>query len=147
MGIFLLTAAAAPGAGATPSATNTYCLAVASVGRSTGTHSTGPVGRSRIVAHCAQGKVIGLVAVEPGLRVRLQGNGDYWARYTIDATGRTGALSRLTGGRSPVEDRLVACVVYVADPITQNHELLIETFPDGWWYTASLPHDRRIVLA
>jgi 2-polyprenyl-6-methoxyphenol hydroxylase-like FAD-dependent oxidoreductase len=97
------------------------------------------------VAHFAQDKVMGLAALGRGLRIKLKTSIAYASRCAIDATGRAAVLSRLTGSPIRVDDRLVAVVAHVADPVAQDHELLVETFSDGWWYTAALPHGRRIV--
>lgn len=98
-----------------------------------------------LVTHFTPDKVVGLVSGERRLRVLLKQAAGYSARYAIDATGRTAVLTTLAGGRNRVEDRLVAGVTHVADRHAENPELFLETFPDGWWYTALLPHGRRIV--
>lgn len=98
-----------------------------------------------VVTHFAPDKVVGLVSGERGLSVLLKQAAGYSARYAVDATGRAAVLTKLAGGRNRVEDRLVAAVTHVGDRRAENPELFLETFPDGWWYTALLPHSRRIV--
>ena len=44
-------------------------------------------------------------------------------------------------------DRLVGIVMLFEGATDDGVGLLIETFADGWWYTAALPEGRRIVAA
>jgi flavin-dependent dehydrogenase len=67
------------------------------------------------------------------------------ARFVIDATGRAAAFARSAGARRERYDRLVAfwCVLPAAD--ADDHATLVESFAQGWWYTAGLPGGRRVV--
>ena len=56
-------------------------------------------------------------------------------------------LARQNGVRFENLDRLVGSVMLFEQATDDGAGLLIETFPDGWWYTAALPDDRRIVAA
>ncbi len=85
------------------------------------------------------------------------------ARFVVDATGRAGALGRLCGLRPVKVDDLVGCFVYFERASDDGRggdddrvgddgrggdevpELLVETFRDGWWYTAAVPEGRRVV--
>lgn len=78
------------------------------------------------------------LALDDGLRIA--------ARFIVDATGRSATLARAIGLRSVTLDKLVGCSIQVADEAGDGGELLIETFADGWWYTAGLPGGRRIVM-
>lgn len=64
----------------------------------------------------------------------------------VDATGRGAAFARVMGARREAFDRLVAfsCVL-PAPPGPGDRATLIESFPQGWWYTAGLPGERRVV--
>lgn len=68
------------------------------------------------------------------------------ARFVVDATGRSAAFARAMGARREAFDRLVAfsCVL-PAPPEPGDRATLIESFPQGWWYTARLPGERRVV--
>lgn len=67
------------------------------------------------------------------------------ARLVIDATGRAAAFARSAGARRERYDRLVAfwCVLPAAEG--GDHATLVESFAQGWWYTAGVPGGRRVV--
>jgi flavin-dependent dehydrogenase len=67
------------------------------------------------------------------------------ARFIVDATGRSAALARCLGLRPISFDRLVGGSIHFAADATDRGELLVETFADGWWYTALLPGGYRVV--
>ena len=69
------------------------------------------------------------------------------ARFLIDATGRGATLARQNGVAYENPDRLIGSVMLFGAAPDDGVGLLIETFPDGWWYTAALPEGRRIVVA
>jgi flavin-dependent dehydrogenase len=79
--------------------------------------------------------------------VRLDSGTDITARFLIDATGRGAVLARQNGVRFENLDRLVGSVMLFEHAVDDGAGLLIETSPDGWWYTAALPDNRRIVAA
>jgi flavin-dependent dehydrogenase len=97
------------------------------------------------VAHHLRDKVAGLAAVDGGWQARLRGGATLTARFAIDATGRSAALSRALGLRPVALDRLVARVVLLADVTDDGEGLMIEADADGWWYTAAIPDGRRVV--
>jgi len=78
-------------------------------------------------------------------RVRLDDGRQMSARFLVDATGRGATLARMHGARFENLDRLVASAVLFDDVPDDGTGLLIETFADGWWYTAALPARQRIV--
>jgi len=78
-------------------------------------------------------------------RVRLSNGAEHTARFVVDATGRGSAVARAQGVRLETSDRLAGSVVLFDDAPDDGAGLLIETFGDGWWYTAALPNNRRIV--
>jgi flavin-dependent dehydrogenase len=62
------------------------------------------------------------------------------AGVLIDATGRTARIGRALGGRRLLLDRLVGVATeWVGVDVAQRGHLLVETSPDGWWYSAPLP--------
>jgi flavin-dependent dehydrogenase len=66
----------------------------------------------------------------------------------VDATGRGAAISGKVGGRWRRVDRLVAAVGLLTPSGTAavDSATLVESIPDGWWYSAALP-DGRLVAA
>lgn len=66
------------------------------------------------------------------------------AMAVIFATGRQAALARALGARRRAIDKLVGIAVEYAgaepDGVTR-----IEACEDGWWYSAALPSNRRVV--
>jgi len=73
------------------------------------------------------------------------------ARFVVDATGRRSVLARALGARRHRLDRLVAAVASfdlgdaAAAAPDEHARLLLEGAADGWWYTALLRGNRRIV--
>jgi flavin-dependent dehydrogenase len=69
------------------------------------------------------------------------------ARFVIDATGRASPLAAALGARHALFDRLVglAARIEAADAPSQCYTL-VETAPDGWWYSAPLPQGGLIAL-
>lgn len=71
------------------------------------------------------------------------------ASWLVDATGRRAAVARRLGARLFATDSLV-CVYGVAvpagaPPLDTDTRTLVESDPDGWWYTALVPGGRRTV--
>jgi 2-polyprenyl-6-methoxyphenol hydroxylase-like FAD-dependent oxidoreductase len=72
-------------------------------------------------------------------------------RRLVDASGRRCVVARQQGVRRRADDALTAvyAVFQQAGDATnpdQDSRTLIEAAPDGWWYTARLPSDRRVVV-
>lgn len=68
------------------------------------------------------------------------------ARVLVDATGRSAKLARHLGAKRLLFDRLVGVATHwtgVAE--TERGHLLVESAPDGWWYSAPLPEDGAMV--
>jgi len=78
-------------------------------------------------------------------RVRLSDGARHTARFVVDATGRGSTVARAQGARLETRDRLAGSVMLFEDAPDDGAGPLIETFGGGWWYTAALPDDRRIV--
>ncbi len=76
------------------------------------------------------------------------GHRDVSARWVIDCTGRRAWASRAIGVSRIGHDRLVGLVMVYAqqDPIDRDATTLVESAPDGWWYTARIPNGRRVVV-
>lgn len=86
----------------------------------------------------------------------LERDGDGWrvdtgaetlrAKVVIDAAGRSAPLARRLGAQLRVTDRLACGWVYGRDTGTGSRGLTyVEATEDGWWYTAPIPNDRRIL--
>jgi flavin-dependent dehydrogenase len=73
--------------------------------------------------------------------VDVAGAGTITARAVVDATGRPAALVRQTDGPPRRDDALVAEIRWYDGGRDERTAAgaLIESFADGWWYSASLP--------
>jgi len=76
-----------------------------------------------------------------GVRARL--------RWMIDCTGQRSSLARRAGARRVTLDQLVAFVASCAPRSTMAPDVdlttLVESGPDGWWYTSRLSSSARVV--
>lgn len=80
-----------------------------------------------------------------GWGVTLSDGTAHRARFVVDATGNAATLARQCSLPSLSIDRLVGCCLLVGSRSDGTEGLMIETFPDGWWYTAALPNGERVV--
>ena len=74
------------------------------------------------------------------------------ARYVIDATGRSASFARAMGAERRILDQFsVICGYFQRPPHASRSQpsrsqlSLLESQPDGWWYTAAVPGDELIV--
>jgi flavin-dependent dehydrogenase len=67
------------------------------------------------------------------------------ARFLVDATGNAAVATRFCGARAVAFDRLVSFGKFFEDRTAADPRTIVETFADGWWYTAALPGQRRFV--
>lgn len=68
------------------------------------------------------------------------------SRWLIDATGRRSAIARAQGVNRCADDGLIALfAVFNSQPVDEDSRTLIESGPDGWWYTALVPSGQRVV--
>jgi flavin-dependent dehydrogenase len=83
-----------------------------------------------------------------GWLLEIEGGGSVEARAVVDATGRPARFARLHGVRPRRDDALVADIRwYTCDaPHLVAAGALVETVPDGWWYTAWLPEGRAVAM-
>lgn len=83
-----------------------------------------------------------------GWRLEIEGGGTVEARVIVDATGRAAQFARRQGVRPRRDDALVAEIRWYVDDRPQRvaEGALVETVPDGWWYTASLPDGRAVAM-
>jgi len=83
-----------------------------------------------------------------GWLLEIGGGGTVEARAVVDATGRAARFARRHGVRPRRDDALVAEIRWYQDDRPQRvaEGALVETVPDGWWYTASLPDGRAVAM-
>ncbi|PPC90352.1 MAG: hypothetical protein CTY34_08090 [Methylobacter sp.] len=95
------------------------------------------------------GKVRALTKAGENWRIDCGAAGVLTGRCVVDATGRSAALSRFAGLKPVNHDRLTACVGFFEASINKQHPAadaaVVETFREGWWYTAATPSGQRVV--
>jgi flavin-dependent dehydrogenase len=80
------------------------------------------------------------------LRLGGAGPDEVRCRLVIDATGRRAVVARRLGARRERRDRLVALYgVAAARERDRDSRTLVESAPEGWWYTALIPRRRRVL--
>jgi flavin-dependent dehydrogenase len=67
------------------------------------------------------------------------------ARFLADATGRAATIARGLGGSVVSLDALTGFSRFFPADEDSDPHTLIESVPDGWWYTAALSDNRRVV--
>ncbi|MFE7629577.1 NAD(P)/FAD-dependent oxidoreductase [Kocuria sp. NPDC057446] len=77
--------------------------------------------------------------------LELSSGGFFESWVVVDGTGRSARIGRMLGAERIPLDRLVAITV-TADRTAEAGHLLIETVPDGWWYSAPLPSGRLVAM-
>ena len=66
------------------------------------------------------------------------------AQYVIDASGRQSRFARSLGIRRHIEDQLMAC--WLTLPNTQQNTMsTITASENGWWYSAVVPNNQRVI--
>jgi flavin-dependent dehydrogenase len=68
------------------------------------------------------------------------------ARFVVDATGRRAAFARRMGASFKNIDRLVGFGRFAKDGKDHDPGSVVESFEDGWWYTAGLPDGLRFFV-
>lgn len=67
------------------------------------------------------------------------GTEDVRARVLVDATGRAARIARRLGVRRLQFDGLVGVAAICPAGTAERHHLVVESVPEGWWYSAPLP--------
>jgi flavin-dependent dehydrogenase len=98
------------------------------------------------VASFLKANAKGLMQGPEGWRLSLSDGTEHRARFVVDATGHAAALARQCGLPQRNIDRLIGCCLHVGSRSDGTEGLMIETFPEGWWYTAAVPGGGRIVV-
>ncbi|AQR69216.1 hypothetical protein BZG29_13345 [Janthinobacterium sp. LM6] len=105
--------------------------------------------RQRGAALLASARVADIAPDDGGWRVRLEtprGPCDAAARIVIDATGRSARLARKAGAQRRHSDRLVSIWQYGHERTPSARGFAhIEACEYGWWYSAPLPGQRRVL--
>lgn len=86
----------------------------------------------------------GAQRVDGGWRLSLSNACSISTRFVVDATGGSASLARRAGARFVELDRLVGISRFF-ECRSGDSRLMVETFADGWWYTAGLPNGKRVV--
>jgi 2-polyprenyl-6-methoxyphenol hydroxylase-like FAD-dependent oxidoreductase len=108
---------------------------------------------NRMLADAASARVAAFFAANAatlargaeGWNLTLSDGTEHGARFVVDATGNAAVFARQCRLPTASIDRLVGCCLRVGSSSDGTEGLMIETFPDGWWYTAALPGGERIV--
>jgi flavin-dependent dehydrogenase len=98
------------------------------------------------VAAVFRAKVVGLARPAGEWSVSLSDGAVPTAHFVVDATGRAAALVRRCGLRPVNFDRLVGCCLRTGSRSDGTEGLMIETFAEGWWYTAAIPGGDRVLV-
>jgi flavin-dependent dehydrogenase len=91
-------------------------------------------------------RLVALAKEDRRWRVSLSDHGVHTADFVVDATGRHAAAARRCRLRPVAIDRLVGCCVRAGSRSDGTEGLLIESFAEGWWYTAALPRGDRVLV-
>ncbi len=103
----------------------------------------------RGAALIAPANVTDVAATESGWRAVLVIGGQTHSvdsTVVIDASGRNAVFAKKHGARRQRQDRLISIWCYGADHATlSDGRSFIEACAEGWWYSAVLPEQRRVL--
>ena len=99
---------------------------------------------SRSAVHL-RSKVVALAHHESEWRVSLSDGTAHSARFVVDATGRAATVARRCSFRAVNLDTLVGCCLHATSRSDGTEGVMIETFAEGWWYTAAVPRRGRVI--
>lgn len=85
----------------------------------------------------------GIQRVDDGWRLILSSGCQLPTKFVVDATGGSASFARRAGARFVDLDRLVGISRFF-ECGEVDARLMVETFADGWWYTAGLPNGKRV---
>jgi flavin-dependent dehydrogenase len=70
------------------------------------------------------------------------------SKFAIDATGRNSWLARQIGIERTQHDKQIAIVAFLSSDRKEEHQQvsMVETVPNGWWYSAIMPDGRMAVV-
>ena len=98
------------------------------------------------VSAILRAKVVALAKEAGQWRVSLSDASVRTAAFIVDATGRAAALARQCHLRPVQVDRLIACCLRTRSRSDGTEGLMIESFAEGWWYTAALSGGDRMLV-
>lgn len=76
-----------------------------------------------------------------------EGTHELRTKFLIDASGRHSCMASPLGARRTIFDRLIGVAAqFYDDNASSNCYTLVETTPDGWWYSAPVSLDRSVVM-
>ena len=92
--------------------------------------------------------VTGRARIRPGRSLEIDGVARVTARAIVDAAGRPAQLARRAKARPHHDDELVAEIRWYEHDARERVAAgaLIESGPDGWFYSASLPRGRGVAM-
>ena len=76
-------------------------------------------------------------------QLSLSNGSQVLTKFVVDASGGAGSFARRAGARFVDLDRLVGISRFF-ECGESDARLIVETFADGWWYTAGLPNGKRV---
>jgi flavin-dependent dehydrogenase len=85
------------------------------------------------------------VRKDDGWDVSLSTGGALSAGFLVDATGNATIATRFCGAQVQPVDHLVSFGRFFDDVADADRRTVVESFEDGWWYTAALPGASRFV--
>ncbi|MCC6231557.1 MAG: tryptophan 7-halogenase, partial [Verrucomicrobiales bacterium] len=89
-------------------------------------------------------RLTGAHRLDDGWDLQLE-DGHVRCRIAVDATGRGARFARLAGARRLASDTLMGTLWWFqGEARAQAEGTLLESTPEGWWYSAHLP-DARVV--
>lgn len=102
-------------------------------------------------AQLLAGKFLNIVGEDEQWRVAIASPSgavdSYRSRWIVDASGRASAIARRLGATRVRTDQLVAC--FARFRTTQGGDrdgrTAIEATPHGWWYSALVPSNERVI--
>lgn len=98
------------------------------------------------VSAVLRAKVVALAHETGQWRVSLSDRTVRTTDFIVDATGRAATLARQRRLRPVQVDRLVACSLRTRSRSDGTEGLMIESFAEGWWYTAALSGGGRMLV-
>jgi flavin-dependent dehydrogenase len=79
-----------------------------------------------------------------GLQNERQLNAAHWV---VDATGRAGYITRKMGTKKEIAGKQMAVACWLNTGMDDGDQTTkIKSVADGWWYTAPLPHQKRVMV-
>jgi flavin-dependent dehydrogenase len=84
------------------------------------------------------------ITTEPVDKASKLGTQNFRAKFVIDASGRQSHFARKLGIHRQHFDKLIACWATLPD-FGQNKMSTISAGELGWWYSAPLPNNRRVL--